>query len=132
MTGRALAIEPLSKQAFRPFGDVIELAGAETRLINKGTTRRFHDLAAIDVGAAGGAPVLSIFEAEARPRPIAIRMMERHPLGSQAFYPLSDHDWLVVVCEGATAPDIATLRCFRAGGRQGGWTGSLERCVFVS
>ena len=116
---RTLPVEPLAGEAFAPFGDVIEAAGAERRTINEGTTVRLHDLAAIDVARQGGRPLVSIFRATPRPRPIAIRMVERHPLGSQAFYPLAAHDWLVVVCGGAAAPDPATLRCFRATGAQG-------------
>lgn len=118
MTG-TLPVELLTKSAFAPFGDVIERADAEQLLINEGTTVRFHDLAAVDVAGAGGRPLISIFQATPRPTPIAIRMMERHPLGSQAFYPLAMQDWLVVVCRGEAAPDPATLRCFRASGAQG-------------
>ena len=114
-----LPVEPLNKAAFAPFGDVIERAGAQRLLINEGTTERYHDLAAVDVGRGGGRPLISIFRATPRPRPIAIRMMERHPLGSQAFYPLARHDWLVVVCRGAAAPDPSSLRCFRPTGGQG-------------
>jgi len=115
-----LPIEPLTKGAFLPFGDVIEMDGAEIRTINEGYARRFHDLARIDAGREGGRPVLSLFRATLRPRPIAIGMLERHPLGSQAFYPLSEADWLVVVAAGgAERPDLATLRCFRARGDQG-------------
>lgn len=119
MTPANLPVEPLTAEAFAPFGDVIQRADAERLLINEGTTVRFHDLAAVDVGRDGGHPLISIFRATPRPRPIAIRMMERHPLGSQAFYPLAPHDWLVVVCHGAAAPEAATLRCFRASGEQG-------------
>lgn len=114
-----LTIEPLTKEAFHPFGDVIEAAGAQVRLINEGTTRRFHDLARIAVTERGGYPMLSIFEARARSFPLLVRMLERHPLGSQAFYPLVCEDWLVVVGEGAQSLDPATIRCFRARGDQG-------------
>lgn len=122
MTGNlpvSLSAEPLTREAFAPFGDVIERADAQRLLINEGTTVRFHDLAAVDVDRNGGHPLISIFRAEPRPTPIAIRMMERHPLGSQAFYPLAPHDWLVVVGRGAAAPDPSVLRCFRATGEQG-------------
>lgn len=118
MTG-SLPPERLTKEAFAPFGDVIEPADAERLLINEGTTVRFNDLAAVDVGREGGRPLISIFRAEPRPAPIAIRMVERHPLGSQAFFPLARHDWLVVVCRSAATPDPAALRCFRATGGQG-------------
>ena len=116
---RALAVEALSAEAFQPFGDVIMVQGAETHLINQGTTTRFHDLANIDVGAQGGVPLISIFRAVARAFPLRIEMLERHPLGSQAFFPLSDFDWMVVVAEGAGQPELETMRCFRACGDQG-------------
>lgn len=118
MSVRALHPEPLTKAAFAPFGEVIETEGAETRVINDGFALRRHALANVEPGPQGGA-ILSIFDATRRPFPIVIDMLERHPLASQAFFPLAEHDWLVVVAEGGTAPDLATLRCFRATGRQG-------------
>ena len=113
-----LPIEPLTRAAFAPFGTVIEVAGAERRLINEGTTERFHALALADVGADGAA-ILSLFRASRRHFPFQVCMLERHPLGSQAFYPLTEHDWLVVVAEGALQPAPGRMRCFRATGRQG-------------
>lgn len=119
MSSRTLRPEPLTKAAFAPFGEVIETAGCVTREINEGFALRRHALAQIDVAAGGGRPIVSIFEATRRPSPVRIDMLERHPLGSQAFFPLSPDDWLVVTAEGAAEPDLATLRCFRASGRQG-------------
>ena len=119
---RSLDIEPLSAAAFAPFGAVIQTDGAERIMINEGTTTRFHELAGVDVGAGGGRPILSIFRGTRRPAPIVIRMMERHPLGSQAFMPLAAHDWLVVVAPtngDDSAPDFGSLRCFRAAGSVG-------------
>ena len=116
---RTLKIEPLTKAAFAPFGEVIEIEGAERRLINQGTTERFHALAAADVALDNGHAILSIFRASRRPFPLQVMMLERHPLGSQAFYPLSPDDWLVVVGEGEGLPAPASLRCFRATGQQG-------------
>jgi ureidoglycolate lyase len=113
-----LIIEPLTRAAFAPYGDVIETAGAELRMINEGTTERFHALATADVGT-DGTTILSLFRANCRTYPFTVRMLERHPLGSQAFYPLTDHEWLVVVGDGAVRPDPATIRCFRATGQQG-------------
>ena len=110
-----LSIEPLTKQAFAPFGQVLQAQGADHFLINQGTTTRFHALAAVDAGADGRA-ILSIFRGTRRPDPIIIAMLERHPLGTQAFMPLSPHDWLVVVAE---QPHADGLRCFQATGVQG-------------
>ena len=114
-----LVVEPLIKTAFAPFGEVIEETGAERRLINEGTTERFHALANADVSSGGGHAILSLFRAKRRNFPFALRMLERHPLGSQAFYPLSSHNWLVVVGLGTDKPDLSSIRCFRATGRQG-------------
>lgn len=92
-----LAVHPLSKAAFARFGDVVETEGAELRLINKGSTERFHDLARIDVGHEGGRAIVSLFRGQPFSPPIDIAMMERHPLGSQLFYPVSGHPFLAVV-----------------------------------
>lgn len=114
-----LAVEPLTKTAFHPFGEVIDTKGVKARVINEGFARRFHDLAGIDVASDGGKAVLSVFRATRRPMPLVINMLERHPLGSQAFVPLQQVDWLVVTAEGVAAPDLKTLRCFKARGSQG-------------
>jgi len=113
---RPLRIEALTREAFAPFGDVIEAASAaQTYAINAGTTTRFHDLAQIDTDRSGGRPVLSVFRAQPRELPFAISMLERHPLGSQAFVPLSPRPYLVVV---ATEPS-AVPRAFLAHDGQG-------------
>ena len=108
---------PLTKAAFAPFGDVVESDGAEPIEINQGFATRFNRLAGIDV-TAGGAPVnISLFDARPRPQPIEIKVMERHPLCSQLFFPLQDKPWLVLVC---TDPhDLESYRAFIASGRQG-------------
>ena len=123
---RELPIEPLTVAAFEPFGAVIQTDGAERIMINEGTTTRFHDLADVDVesdvGAGNGRAILSIFRGTRRPDPIAIRMMERHPLGSQALMPLAAHEWLVVAAPtnaDDSAPNFDALRCFRAAGSVG-------------
>lgn len=112
-----LPIEPLTKQAFARFGEVIEIEGAVPLSINQGYARRFNDLARIDVAAEGGQINVSWFVASMRPAPIAIRLMERHPLGSQMFMPLGGADWLVVVC--ADPRNAASYRAFAATGHQG-------------
>jgi ureidoglycolate lyase len=108
---------PLTRQAFSPFGDVVELDGATHFAINQGFAERFDDLAHIDVTTEGGAAKVSVFEAKPRPMPLSIDLMERHPLGSQLFYPLQDRAWWLVVAEDAHQP--ASYRAFAATGRQG-------------
>jgi len=114
-----LTLEPLTRAAFKPFGDVIELDGAQHFPINGGTTERFHDLARVDIGAdAGGRPLINVFRGQPRAQPIKISMMERHPLGSQAFLPLGAVSYLVVVAP-AGEFDASKLRAFFTRGWQG-------------
>lgn len=115
---KVLEIEPLTREAFAPFGDVIELDGARRFPINAGTTERYHDLANIDVGDAGGRVLVNVFRAQPFRFPIEIRMMERHPLGSQAFIPIGDAPYLVVVAPRGTL-DAGQLRAFVTRGWQG-------------
>lgn len=113
----SLAIAPLTREAFAPFGDVVEMEGARHYPINQGFAERFNDLAHVDVAAEGGQVNVSIVIAAPRPLPIAIELMERHPLGSQIFFPLQDRPWLVLVASDLMGP--SSFRAFRAGGRQG-------------
>jgi len=110
-----LPIEPLTAEAFAPFGTVIEADYARSFLINGGRTRRYDALALADCGA-DGAVALSIFRGTPWPTPVRIAMLERHPLGSQAFVPMQPHPWLVVVAE---RPEPAACRSFLARGDQG-------------
>jgi ureidoglycolate lyase len=109
----------LSTEAFAPFGDVIEIEGRESRWINDDTCRRFDDLARIDVAEGGGRPVLSVFEAKPRSLPLQIRVLERHPLSSQAFFPLQTRPFLVVVAEDGPSASAGHLRAYLSSGRQG-------------
>lgn len=115
---RILRPEALSAAAFAPFGEVIELAGARQIAINAGTTQRFHDLAQVDVLAEGGRPLINLFRAQPQAEPLRLRLMERHPLGSQAFLPLSEAAYLVVVAEDDGGRP-GELRAFLSRGWQG-------------
>jgi ureidoglycolate lyase len=113
---KPLRVELLTREAFAPFGDVIEASDAARHFpINGGNTERFHDLAKLDAGADGHV-IVSIFRGQPRELPFEVKMVERHPRGSQAFMPLNGRDYLVVV---ASAPEPEALRCFLARGDQG-------------
>jgi len=109
--------QPLNKASFAAFGDVVESTGTAPITINQGFAQRFNDLANVDVSAEGGQTNVSLFLGQLRPHPIAILLMERHPLGSQMFFPLQDRHWLVLVCD--DPKDITSYRAFTATGRQG-------------
>lgn len=115
---RIIRPEPLTAAAFAPFGDIIDVANAKRKIpINQGHTTRFHDLANIDVSDEGGDVCVSIFRSTPMD-PVDIRLMERHPLGSQAFIPLEGRPFLVVVAPaGDLVPD--DIKIFNARGDQG-------------
>jgi ureidoglycolate lyase len=108
--------EPLTVAAFAPYGDVLDATGTPDRMINAGLCARFHDRARIDI--ADGRTGLSVFDAVARSLPYAFDLVERHPLGSQAFVPMTEAPFLVIV-----APDEhgtpGTPRAFLTNGAQG-------------
>jgi ureidoglycolate lyase len=97
MGSRTLTAGPLTPDAFAPFGDVIEAAGSSYP-INNGMVDRYHDLARLDF-ADGGAGI-SLAEGRPYDLPLRLTLVERHPLGSQAWIPLGPEPFLVIV-----APD---------------------------
>ena len=94
---------PLTQAAFSPFGDVLEIDGAPDKLINAGKCGRYHDRARLDFGPEGRAGI-SLFDAQARSLPYVLDMVERHPDGSQAFLPMHQNPWLVIVAEAGDTP----------------------------
>jgi ureidoglycolate lyase len=117
MNPNALIAQPLLAKTFAPFGDVIE-AAEPYRTINYGHTLRFDSGATLDLDAKNGRPGVSIFRAAPLPAPISIEVMERHPLSSQAFYPLSPNPYLVVVAPKGTF-DPSKICAFLAAPEQG-------------
>ena len=115
---KTLAVETLTREAFAPFGDVIELDGAKHYPINLGTTERYHDLARVDTTDEGGRTLINVFRGQPRTLPFEITMMERHPLGSQAFIPVHERSYLVVVAPAGDL-DPGALRAFVTHGWQG-------------
>jgi ureidoglycolate lyase len=115
---REITPEPLTAEAFAPFGSVIEASDEAVKLdINQGHAVRYDALAEADVSEGGGAAVISLFRA----RPLGelvLRGFERHPLGSQTFMPLSGRPYLVAVAP-AGPFDPAEIRLFRAEPHQG-------------
>lgn len=107
-----ITAEPLTPAAFAPFGDVLDATG-DFRLINGGLCQRHHDRGNLDFGDARAG--LSIFHAVPRSLPYVVDLIERHPEGSQAFIPMTQHPFLII-----TAPDpLSPPRAFLTNGAQG-------------
>jgi ureidoglycolate lyase len=94
-----IRIEPLTAAAFAPYGDVLTPRPAADRMINAGRCERHHALATVE--RHGGEAIISIFRSEPVSLPYTCTLLERHPLGSQAFMPMGQGGWLSVV-----APDV--------------------------
>jgi ureidoglycolate lyase len=97
---KRLSVVPLTVEAFAPYGDVIDGAGALSFVANGGAAFVHRDLARVDVGAFGGRVCVSWVQTAPRPLPIDIKVMERHALGSQAFVPLDGARLLTIVAPG--------------------------------
>ncbi len=107
---------PLTAKAFAPFGDVVALQGTPDFMINNGMCARHHDLA--DMDFADGRAGISLFYGQPYALPMTLKMMERHPLGSQAFIPLSAEPFLVIVATDDDNHPITPL-VFLTNGAQG-------------
>jgi ureidoglycolate lyase len=111
--------QPLAASAFAVFGQVIDTDGVAPNTINDGTTRRYSDLAYLDVRGPDRDPVIGIYVASARRFPLPIGKLERHRQASQVFIPLGMHGFVVVVAPGGDLPDWQNLRAFLAAPGQG-------------
>lgn len=113
-----LPILPLTKSAFALYGDLLEADPATMRLINGGTTERFHALGEPVVVGEPTRLIFSIFRGQPRQFPYSVTMMERHPFGSQSFMPLSGRPYLVAVSDDEGGKP-GKPKVFLAGAHQG-------------
>jgi len=123
-----LKIRPLTAEAFAPYGDLMAASGAPDKLINQGKCARFHDRAQLDF--AEGRAGISIFRGEMETLPLTLHLVERHPLGSQAFVPMSADPFLVVVAADADGTPVDPQAFVTAPGQainfyRGTWHGVL-------
>lgn len=92
-----IPIKSMTVDAFAPFGEVIDLHKAEHFPINNGMCTRYNDLATVELAGVEPRPLINIFRGEPYDIPLHLEMVERHPLGSQAFIPMTPRPFLVIV-----------------------------------
>jgi ureidoglycolate lyase len=149
-----LTPQPLTKAAFAAFGDVVEVPDAKQGaqnssadssliMINGGNTERYDSLVKVELEAAASSDnresethaVINIFRAQ--PRPVSkdmamdIKMVERHPLGSQSFHPLSGEEYLVLVADAVEKPMPENLHLFIARTRSVIFLSSIVKVVAI-
>lgn len=110
----ALSAEPITHDAYAPFGALIAARGAPDRLANHGTAEAWDDLAAlVNTRGERARPTVSLFRCAPLAEPfLDVRWLERHPASTQMFVPMSAARYLVVVAHGGGAPELGSLRAF--------------------
>ncbi len=112
MIEKIIIPKKITKQNFSSYGDIISTEGITPIDINAGYAKRYDNLANINTSKENGESIVSIFSAIKRTFPMKIDMMEKHPLGSQAFIPMKETIFLVFVAPSGDKPDLDKLESF--------------------
>jgi len=110
--GIIITPELITKENFSKFGDMITTSNIKPIKINNGYAKRFDGIASLNTSKNGGETTISIFSALKRTFPMKIDMMEKHPLGSQAFIPMKETTFLVFVAPQGDKPDLKKIKSF--------------------
>jgi ureidoglycolate lyase len=102
----------ISRSNFAVYGDLISTDNINPMDINAGYAKRFDNLADLNTSEDGGKTIVSIFSALKRTFPMKIDMMEKHPLGSQAFIPMKETTFLCFVAPQGSAPEVNKIQSF--------------------
>ena len=117
-----LTPKPLTIERFAPYGDVIEAAPARHAAMNEDRFQRFDDLCELDAGT--GRLAVSIARCRvATSLPYRVDVVERHPLGSQAFVPLQRCRMLLVVAPANAEPEAQAFEALSRTAARGSTTG---------
>ena len=99
----------ITRKNFQKFGDLISVKKKKSININDGYAKRFDNLCRINTSSKKGKTIMSIFSAKKRKFPMNIKMMEKHPLGSQAFVPMNETTFLVFVAPKGKRPNTKKI-----------------------
>ena len=102
----------ITRKNFQKFGDLISVKKIKPTNINNGYAKRFNNLCKINTSSKKGKTIMSIFSAKKRKFPMNIKMMEKHPLGSQAFVPMKETTFLVFVAPKGKRPNTKKIESF--------------------
>ena len=102
----------ITKENFSKFGDMITTKNIKPLDINNGYAKRYDDIAKINTSKNNGETTISIFSALKRTFPMKIDMMEKHPLGSQAFIPMKETTFIAFVAPNGDKPDLNKIEAF--------------------
>jgi ureidoglycolate lyase len=110
---RLVPTEPLTVEAFAPYGDVLSAPASRGRAYFERGLGNARPSARASLSMSLVAPLAAL--------PLAATRMERHEFSSQTFLPLSVARWLVIVAPHAPegGPDTRSVKVFLAGPGQG-------------
>jgi ureidoglycolate lyase len=108
-----IVAEPLTAEAFKPYGTVLEGPPVPGRVDVNDTMANGRPHAPMSLAIATVAPT--------KERPLLVKVLERHEHSSQTFIPLSVSRFLVLATRDAPGggPDVTRLRAFVARAGQG-------------
>ncbi len=109
---KVIKAKKITKKNFSKFGQIIDTSKKNPININNGYAKRFDNLINVDTSKKRGKTIVSIFNAKKRKFPMKIDMMEKHPLGSQAFIPMEDTKFLIFVAPKGDKPNINKIQSF--------------------
>ena len=112
MTNIIIKPKLISKENFKKFGDMITTSGIKPLEINDGYAKRFDGIANLNTKKDNGESTISIFSALKRSFPMKVDIMEKHPLGSQAFIPMQKTTFLAFVAPAGDKPDLDKVEAF--------------------
>lgn len=109
-----LRAQPLTPDAFAPFGRVVSAGLQPGSSANQGTAVRFDFCADLRSTRPEARPNLTVFRSVAKALPFEVKLLERHPCSTQVFLPMVISRYLVVVAPNAAdgGPDLERLVAF--------------------
>ena len=112
MTEKIITPIPITKENFAKYGDMISTKDIKPLEINNGYAKRYDGIANLNTSNDNGETTISIFSALKRSFPMKVDMMEKHPLGSQAFIPMKETTFLVFVAPKGEKPNLDKVEAF--------------------
>ena len=114
-----LIIKEINKENFLKYGQLITTKNIKGENVNDNTSKSFYDLVDIEILGENRECRVNIFKAKKRIFPLKLEMLENHPFSSQAFMPLKDTIFIVVVAPISKVPDLNKLEAFKVSAQEG-------------
>ena len=109
---KRINVQNITSSVFANYGYVLDYNTVQPTLINQDTCLKYCFDLDFNFSVMDDKYRLKIYIADKYEQPIKIETMERHPLGYQLFYPITDCPYIVVVAPGSEEPDENLIEAF--------------------